>query len=410
MKTTTCRRVLLLLVVMTLMLPVTSCRRANFWGIASTTTTTTRGSLKVAAAVTTWRGGSDEEYDDTHDEKTLTPKEQLDDTDISVERTTTTSTTEAGWKDRAETEDIVNAMEDDNEIEEDEQQLQQAPSIIEIQPFMQQEDEISQSSFATALDDPSIDDDSSAFVDRMELADDEGETTPGSFEVENVVSAEASVISDPAANDEGDSPTSGNSQLEDESSTEQKIEASTEPVIDAVMRRVLIKELKYTSNEVKAMKYDIAVMIVEKRLYRPMEGMPANWYRDGTSSGSSVSKIITRIAIPVMVGALAFGAATKGGFDSPHIFTLPFPRNKTPVDAPAEIAETTPPDSNSKDAEDDDNGSVKPVNEHVDALGAVHPHSIKPGQIPKDEMDVTWLDKAITAVEKKIKALIRMEI
>jgi hypothetical protein len=48
-----------------------------------------------------------------------------------------------------------------------------------------------------------------------------------------------------------------------------------------------------------------------------------------------------------------------------------------------------------------------PVNEHVNALGEPHERSVRPG-IPsrpadESELDVTWLDKAITAVERGLR-------
>ena len=50
-----------------------------------------------------------------------------------------------------------------------------------------------------------------------------------------------------------------------------------------------------------------------------------------------------------------------------------------------------------------------------DGLHEKHPHSLKPGRKTEcgddeDDLDVTWLDKLITAVERKLKAFFRMEI
>ena len=50
-----------------------------------------------------------------------------------------------------------------------------------------------------------------------------------------------------------------------------------------------------------------------------------------------------------------------------------------------------------------------PVNEHVNALGEPHEHSVRPGipSRPADEadLDVTWLDKAITALERGLRSV-----
>jgi hypothetical protein len=51
-----------------------------------------------------------------------------------------------------------------------------------------------------------------------------------------------------------------------------------------------------------------------------------------------------------------------------------------------------------------------PVNEHVNALGEPHEHSVRPG-IPsrpadESELDVTWLDKSITAFERGLRSVV----
>jgi hypothetical protein len=50
-----------------------------------------------------------------------------------------------------------------------------------------------------------------------------------------------------------------------------------------------------------------------------------------------------------------------------------------------------------------------PVNEHVNAPDEPHEHSVRPGaEIPpadESDLDVTWLDKAITAIERGVASL-----
>ena len=319
----------------------------------------------------------------------------------------------------AEIENSVDGIADDTESESrvDVEEGKDDEATIEVQPFMEEQEE---SSFATAnlVDDPSIDDDSSAFVDRMELADayDEGETTPGSFEeeIESRTNVEATADNEePALADA--------SEAESLEATDDSVASNGKPAISVAMAKILREELKYSGKEVSAMKSEIATMVVEKRLHRPTEGMPPNWYRDGKPPAPlDVKRVLTRVVIPVAAGALAVRAATaSGGFDfdvSEFFEKIPFRKNEpAPVEIPVaepvketipSELETFPVDLEMEEADED----IKPVNEHTGALGDAHPHSVKPGQVPQDELDVTWLDKAITAVERRIKAFFRMEL
>ena len=112
------------------------------------------------------------------------------------------------------------------------------------------------------------DDESSAFVDRMELADayDDVDTTADQEDTSLAAVTAATAIG------------AGGSDPED-ASEEASVEATE---ITDSMKKSLIKELKYKAREVKFMRPDIAVTILEKNLQRPPEGIPPSWYIEGT--------------------------------------------------------------------------------------------------------------------------------
>lgn len=283
------------------------------------------------------------------------------------------------------------AIVDEEEDEEGASDINEA-SNIEVQSFVEegvQEGDEEAASFTTEtviMDDPSIDDgDSSAFVDRMELADayDEGETTPGSFELES---------SEESAAPAGDLPAK---------------------VIDAATRKTLIKDLKYRPGEVDVMKPDIAALVVEKRLDRPQEGIPKNFIRTDLPKRRNLMKVLPKVLAGGVVVAAAVVANGKLEFlqqtrqESSESLLLDEVMSSLEAAASTEKADEYDSVSSESEVVEDD---IKHVNEHTDSIGDLHPHSLKPGQPPNDQLDVTWLDKAITFVENKIKAALRMEM
>lgn len=62
------------------------------------------------------------------------------------------------------------------------------------------------------------------------------------------------------------------------------------------MRKVLINELQYTHEEVDSMIPDVAVVIIEKNLRRPVNGMPNSWRRSipGSQSSFALSKVLNK--------------------------------------------------------------------------------------------------------------------
>lgn len=61
--------------------------------------------------------------------------------------------------------------------------------------------------------------------------------------------------------------------------------ASIQYMITNKMRKTLIDELGYLNSEVNEMDPQIAVVLLEKRLPRPMNGMPTSWKRPGGTPG-----------------------------------------------------------------------------------------------------------------------------
>jgi hypothetical protein len=284
------------------------------------------------------------------------------------------------------------------------------------------------------------DGDSSAFVDRMELADayDEGDTTSGGFEGEN--NGDGSGIGSVAPG--GDTGTEEGAQesassavaeqqvssetqeeaQESTSSTVAEQQASAAPAppteISAATKGILMKELKYRRSEVEKMRPDVAKIAADKRLQRPTEGVPLNWFvTSKVPKRNGLLKALPKILVPVLVGALA--VTTGISFDLSPSSVLPSKPKPPKPSLFAEYEISTP----TEDAVEVDDGDTKatdepesepdalPVNEYVNAPSKVHAHSIKPGQrSATDVLDVTWLDRGITAIERVIKAFLGWEI
>jgi hypothetical protein len=283
------------------------------------------------------------------------------------------------------------------------------------------------------------DGDSSAFVDRMELADDEGETTSGGFEAENesVGSGTASVApgGDYAVQEEAqesassavpEQQASSGAQEEAQESTnstvaEQQASAAPAPPteISATTKDILMNELKYRLSEVEKMRPDVAKIVANKRLQRPTEGVPVNWFVAGKMpKRNGLLKILPKILVPVLVGALA--VTTGIGFDLSPNSLLPAKKPQPPrpslfveyeISTPAEDAVEVDDDDTKATEEQESKPDDLPANEQVNAPSKVHAHSIKPGHRPAaDVVDVTWLDKGITAIERTIKSFLGWEI
>ena len=299
---------------------------------------------------------------------------------------------------------------------------------------VQQQQEASSYPADVVVDDPSIDDDSSAFVDRMELADayDEGETTPGETEADTTSKSSISVPVAEADDDNEEVIVLEETKDAAKKSSPVRLNTQQAPPIDKEMMKLLVKQLNYRRREVNAMKHDIVAMVAAKRLHRPLEGIPSHWFRndDASKPFKAARNVITRFLIPISAGTLflwASMAQRDSGieftgtehFSQPSIPSVAEPDAKVPAYDAAESTATTGATAFETQEEEDETAasplatpkeSVKHVNEHVGSLYDPHPHSVKPGQPPQDELDVTWLDKGITAVENRIKSFLRMEL
>jgi hypothetical protein len=201
-------------------------------------------------------------------------------------------------------------------------------------------------------------------------------------------------------------------------------------VIDNETRQVLIKKLKYKAKEVDAMIPEIGFILVSKNLQRPFEGMPTNWCKPGYQPSSTRNihpfvKALPKIVLPVIIGAIAVKAGTnKFFFSSSSSTSTPnyndsFSEVKSNDLASASVSDFPAYDDLTADLSSaathreplvPQTEPLRPVNDHTNALRDKHPHSLKPGLPVEDELDVTWLDKLLTAVERKIKVFLQIKI
>lgn len=285
-------------------------------------------------------------------------------------------------------------------------------------------------SFTTeaVLDNPAIDDnDSSTYVDRMDLADayddDVGLDTDGNTDAGDVIAT--SVRESAPIDEETDVKNAG----DDDATTALLVEAadlySEVDLIADDTKKVLMKELKYRKREVDAMKPEVAAVVAAKKLYRPQEGLPANWCRDGKTLSTNrerIIQILPKIVVPAIAGALAISLGPDFVSALTSKRSLVDPQIKKKLSAPSTVKHTPAVGSESSSSGRALVGEplvpqsepLLPVNEHTNSRGDKHPHSLKPGKVPlgddRDELDVTWLDKLITAIDRSIKAFLRWEI
>jgi hypothetical protein len=239
------------------------------------------------------------------------------------------------------------------------------------------------------------------------------------------------------------------------------------------MKRVLMKELQYRQHEVDRIKPDHARIAIRNKLFRPWEGMPPSWYKDSSPASAQPKssspatrrrRLVRQIAISTLLGAAVIQSQVASGRIDPAEIVAVFVAFKDRVIAPPSASSRTAkqrphtastlraPSSTVNQNEDDaptatskDSASSRalpagmapaarsstaastaaaavstsssapliaeplPVNEHVNALGEPHEHSVRPG-IPsrpadESELDVTWLDKAITAFERGLRSV-----
>ena len=239
------------------------------------------------------------------------------------------------------------------EKEEDEEGESERPAVtaveeVEYAAAEEETDEAKIQSGSTFTDD-----ESAAYVDRMDLADDEGEVPVVEVDAEVEIETEATVPDD----DDVSTPVEGtassitdDTNIEDDDvdpldlsevqSTREALERERQATVAAAteiargmsastsqdsatvqymitrnMKRSLTEELGYTESEVDNMKPDVAAVLTSKRLKRPSTGMPDAFYVDGKSPCTKKnpltqilkSKIFQRIILPAVgIGLSAF--------------------------------------------------------------------------------------------------------
>jgi hypothetical protein len=168
------------------------------------------------------------------------------------------------------------------------------------------------------------------------------------------------------------------------------------------MKKTLLK-LKYRRAEIKAMRPEIATVVVAKELKRPMEGIPLNWIKEGVNpkslSGRSMlwSALVTALVVVAGRTAVQYQdeftwtpgsgpSITASVYQPPPIPSVPKAAVVPPEEVPAPVAE---------EASMVPQPSSSPI---------LHEHSLRPGERPPSEpIDETTLDKILTGVEKVLR-------
>lgn len=265
------------------------------------------------------------------------------------------------------------------------------------------------------------DDDSMAFVDRMELADDEGEASLTEMHDEEVIEAEESLVDEASVEDEAavvdDAATAAavvadNEVIDSANETVAESESSI-AVLDDETKRILRKDLKYHRREVNGMKPEIALVLAEKRLQRPIEGIPPSWYTDEAKHQRAIGarrtknvvlKIVTApvaYAVPIVLGGLAiYGSSDianmvstissgNGKQSRPSEKDEENDKDESTVDSIQGTVESSPPPPTA------DGGTIPPYDDE---------------RIPKKKDEDTWLDKVIMGIVKPIQAFWNIRI
>ena len=202
--------------------------------------------------------------------------------------------------------------------------------------------------------------------DEMDFADDEaGETTPGSFEVETTVA-------DPVELDE------------------------------ATVKG--LRKLGYKKREISHLRPEIAVIAVQKSLHRPVEGVPPNWFATPLPEISRARKIAQKVMVTVALGAMAVHAGLQMQLGTGLVASVSSLMASNKVTLPEPVADVLFDDEPVVAADPDEMMDAEEGDEDA------HPHSVKPGEIPHDDPDASRLDKILSGIESKIKALLNMKI
>mmetsp|Transcript_20004 Transcript_20004/g.30066 ORF Transcript_20004/g.30066 Transcript_20004/m.30066 type:complete len:397 (+) Transcript_20004:47-1237(+) len=184
--------------------------------------------------------------------------------------------------------------------------------------------------FETEVIHPTIDDDSSAFVDREELADayDDDETAVSSPALQTVPvenDDRASIDDIPRVEqssniqeyDETNYDSHDDTDIDIAAEEESHLEPMQDTVVTVATQQILVKKCGFKKSEIKGLKIHIANIIAEKRLRRPLDGIPSSWYDERKKSMIDMmsARKILRLAIPAVICVLAL----YSGFDIPNV-------------------------------------------------------------------------------------------
>lgn len=367
------------------------------------------------------RGGSDrpsfeEEYDDAYDEETL-DLSAADTDSLTVEE----YDHEAFETEAEELEEVTLAevfqdslQEEEGEVFEDALQEEQ----VEEETF--EEEEAEEEPLAPVYEERmATDEDSSAFVDRMELADayDEGETTTAGDDHSVLVATGGDSGSDQVEEEEIETAPEEAGDTSEVAAGDE--DATTE--ITEEQKAILMKELKYKRVDVKVMRPDIAALVLANGLRRPIEGMPANWYVEGASPKSSVRPKAVKIALTIVALGAVAAIGVQGDLD---LSQLTDQVSEMVGKIPAALAAIPAALSSKPTAKKSSALAVVPTPPVADEVPEPEedependdgkPHSIKPSvdhsRLTKEEPDKSWLDKGITKFENFFKAIFNIMI
>lgn len=405
------------------------------------------------------RGGSDdkdkkkpakivdeEDEDEEDDEEWVDAQEELDDDEDDEEEDVTE---EEDWTDvevMGERVQEVRYAEEDYDPDEEEVEVagdDEVP-LAEVLSEQQEEDEeraddndMDTDDFVDALEEgidiemvsPALntdDESSSANVDRMDLADAYDEELLAEEEGEQLTPVSATGGDEEESNNNlatRDANIAPGGGTEDETSAVETASDDTpstqEPdgVITDEMKQALM-DLDWKKREIRYMRPDKAAGVIANKLRRPREGMPAGFYTPGNEpTNFSWGKTVKRALVPIVVGAIAISAGEVDWEGLLGASESTLASESTPASsyeaAPVEEAEPIAPPVEEvvveETTEPDEVEEVQPEEQPV-IRHEKGPHSVKPYSHPVDQLDETWLDKVITAIENFIKGILTKEL
>lgn len=307
---------------------------------------------------------------------------------------------------------------------------------VEPQRAVLEEEETPSFAAEAVLDNPAIDDnDSSTYVDRLDLADayDDALDTDTNTDTADASSA-GGALEATRESATAPAPTGDIGVPNDGSAAALAAAAASAPPsgaeIDAATKRTLTRDLGYRARDVDALKPDVAAVIAAHALHRPAEGVPAHWRRRSPPAAAAnattttppprrdrrIRTLLPKIVIPALVGALV---VTKGPLLWATLTAArgmsPRKPDRRPVGEAAVGAAEPSPTATTPPIIDDPQKQLDLRPEQpqpaVSGAGELPARRAPPGQRPAlAALDVTWLDKLITAAERRVKAIFRWKI